>query len=50
MNQAVESGRALAKQIGEQFGHLDVLVNNAGMADREDGPASSVSIETLRRT
>ena len=50
LNQAVESGTALAKQIGEEFGHLDVLVNNAGIADREDGPASSVGIETLRRT
>jgi len=50
LNQAVESGTALAKQIGEEFGHLDVLVNNAGVADREDGPASSVGIETLRRT
>jgi NAD(P)-dependent dehydrogenase (short-subunit alcohol dehydrogenase family) len=50
LNQAAESGAALAKQIGEEFGHLDVLVNNAGIADREDGPASSVSIETLRRT
>lgn len=50
LNHAVESGTALAKQIGEEFGHLDVLVNNAGLADREDGPASSVGIETLRRT
>jgi len=50
LNQAVESGTALAKQIGEEFGHLDVLVNNAGIADREDGPASSVGIEILRRT
>jgi NAD(P)-dependent dehydrogenase (short-subunit alcohol dehydrogenase family) len=50
LNQAVESGTALAKQIGEEFGHLDVLVNNAGIADREDGPASSVGIEVLRRT
>jgi len=50
LNQAVESGTALVRQIGEEFGHLDVLVNNAGIADREDGPASSVGIETLRRT
>ena len=50
LDQAVESGSALAKQIGEEFGHLDVLVNNAGLADREDGPASSVGIETLKRT
>jgi NAD(P)-dependent dehydrogenase (short-subunit alcohol dehydrogenase family) len=50
LNRAAESGAALAGQIGEQFGHLDALVNNAGVADREDGPASSVGIETLRRT
>ncbi len=50
LNDAAESGAALAKQIGEEFGHLDVLVNNAAIADREDGHASSVSIETLRRT
>ena len=50
LNQAVESGTALARQIGEEFGHLDVLVNNAAIADREDGPASSVGIETLKRT
>lgn len=47
---AAESGLALAKRIREEFGHLDVLVNNAGVWDREDGPASSVGIETLRRT
>ncbi|NYF78588.1 SDR family oxidoreductase [Granulicella arctica] len=50
LNRAAESGAALAKQIGEEFGHLDVLINNAGICDREDGPASSVGLETLRRT
>ena len=50
LNRAVESGTALAKRIGEEFGHLDVLVNNAAIVDREDGPASSVPLETLRRT
>ena len=50
LNHAAESGAALAKQIGEEFGHLDVLVNNAGMIDPGDGPASSVSLEALRRT
>ncbi len=50
LNHAAESSAVLAKQIGEEFGHLDVLVNNAGTWDREDGPASSVSIDTLRRT
>ncbi len=50
LNDAAKSGAALATQIEKEFGHLDVLVNNAGIADREDGPASSVGIETLRRT
>jgi len=50
LNRAAESGSALATLIREEFGHLDVLVNNAGIADREDGPASSVGIEALRRT
>jgi NAD(P)-dependent dehydrogenase (short-subunit alcohol dehydrogenase family) len=50
LNRAAESSVALAKQIGDEFGHLDVLVNNAGIFDREDGPASSVGIEALRRT
>jgi NAD(P)-dependent dehydrogenase (short-subunit alcohol dehydrogenase family) len=50
LNRASESGAALARQIGEEFGHLDVLVNNAAIFDREDGHASDVNIETLRRT
>ena len=50
LNLAAESSAALAKQIEGEFGHLDVLVNNAGIFDREDGPASSVGIEALRRT
>ena len=50
LNCAAESGAALAKRISEEFGHLDVLVNNAGVWDRADGPASSVEIGTLKRT
>ena len=50
LNQAAESGAALAKQIGKEFGHLDVLVNNAGIFEKGDGHASDVSIETLRST
>lgn len=47
---AAESGAALARRISEEYGRLDVLVNNAGIWDRKDGPASSVGIETLKRT
>ena len=50
LNRATQSGVALAKQIGEEFGRLDVLVNNAGVWDREDGPASEVNLEAMRRT
>lgn len=50
LNQASESSVALAKKIGEEFGHLDVLINNAGIALPEDGHASDASIETLRKT
>src|ERR1700742_796720 len=40
LNRGAECGAALAKTIGEEFGHLDVLVNNAGMVAKEDGAAS----------
>jgi len=50
LNRAAETSAALARRIGEEFGHLDVLINNAGIVDREDGPASRVGIEALRRT
>lgn len=50
LNQAAESGAALAKQVGEEFGHLDVLVNNAGIFEKGDGKASDVAIEILRST
>jgi NAD(P)-dependent dehydrogenase (short-subunit alcohol dehydrogenase family) len=50
LNRASDSAVALAKQIGDEFGHLDVLVNNAGIFLPEDGHASDVGIETLRRT
>lgn len=50
LNRAPESAVALASQIGEEFGRLDVLVNNAGMGDREDGHASVATIGALRRT
>ncbi len=50
LNQAAASGAALAKQIGEEFGHLDVLINNAAIFDASDGPASAVGVDILRRT
>ena len=50
LNNATESATSLAEQIGKEFGHLDVLVNNAAIFDKEDGHASDVSIDTLRRT
>lgn len=50
LNNASESAASLAAQIGKEFGHLDVLVNNAAVFDKEDGHASDTSIDTLRRT
>lgn len=44
LNHAAESGAALAKQIGEEFGHLDVLVNNAGIVDRGDDPPAALGL------
>lgn len=51
LNEASASAAALARQIGEEFGKLDVLVNNAAVfLSAEDGHASDVSLDTLRRT
>lgn len=51
LNDASASAAALARQIGEEFGKLDVLVNNAAVfLSAEDGHASDVSLDTLRRT
>lgn len=41
---------AAANSIETEFGRLDVLVNNAGIADRADGPPSKTSIDAVRRT
>ena len=50
LNRADETAQALAKSTGEEFGHLDVLINNAGIFAKEDGHASDVESETLRKT
>ena len=41
---------AAAKSIDADFGHLDVLINNAGIAVPGDGLPSSVSLEAIERT
>src|SRR5258708_5304122 len=41
--------QAAAAAIGAEPGRLDVLVNNAGLTDRADGPPSTTSIDAVRR-
>lgn len=52
LDRAAETSKALAAQIGKEFGHLDVLINNAGIFDLTggDSPASTVTSEALKRT
>jgi NAD(P)-dependent dehydrogenase (short-subunit alcohol dehydrogenase family) len=38
-----------AATIDNDYGRLDVLVNNAGIADRADGPPSKTHIDAVRR-
>jgi NAD(P)-dependent dehydrogenase (short-subunit alcohol dehydrogenase family) len=38
-----------AAAIDREHGHLDVLVNNAGISDRADGPPSIANIDAVRR-
>ncbi len=45
-----ETIRQAAATIEAAHSRLDVLVNNAGIADREDGPPSRVDLEVVRRT
>jgi NAD(P)-dependent dehydrogenase (short-subunit alcohol dehydrogenase family) len=40
---------AAAAKIGSDYGRLDVLVNNAGIA-LDGGPSSALTLDTLRRT
>jgi NAD(P)-dependent dehydrogenase (short-subunit alcohol dehydrogenase family) len=45
----LETIRQAAAQIETKYGRLDVLINNAGIADPADGPPSTASIEAVRR-
>lgn len=49
LNQAQASAQALVADIAAEFGHLDVLINNAGIVDPGDGLPGAVSEEALRR-
>jgi NAD(P)-dependent dehydrogenase (short-subunit alcohol dehydrogenase family) len=42
--------RAAASLISERFGRLDVLINNAGLAQYNGTPPSQERVETLRKT
>jgi len=44
-----ETISAAAEWIASQYGRLDVLVNNAGIVDGEDGPPSSADLDAVRR-
>jgi NAD(P)-dependent dehydrogenase (short-subunit alcohol dehydrogenase family) len=45
----METIAAAAARIEADFGKLDVLVNNAGIADPHDGPPSRVSVDVVER-
>jgi NAD(P)-dependent dehydrogenase (short-subunit alcohol dehydrogenase family) len=45
-----ETIRQAAATIEAAHGRLDVLVNNAGIADRQDGPPSQAHLDAVRRT
>jgi len=45
----MESISSAAARIGADFGKLDVLVNNAGIADPRDGPPSRANVDVIER-
>ena len=45
-----ESFAGVASKIEDEFGRLDVLVNNAGIFDRQDGTPAAVDLAAVRRT
>lgn len=48
---SAQSITAAAKMVGEKFGHLDILINNAGvMVDDNKKKPSEQSLETWRKT
>ncbi len=42
--------KAAAASIEAQFQRLDVLVNNAGIADQADGPPSAADLNSVKRS
>lgn len=44
---ARDTAATAAEAIRNQFGRLDLLINNAGIAGEGDGPPSQVAVETL---
>jgi NAD(P)-dependent dehydrogenase (short-subunit alcohol dehydrogenase family) len=47
---SAESVTAAAREIEEKCGHLDVLINNAGIGDPTDGLPGVAKLEGVRRT